>query len=70
MSEGHVYPDLNERTSIFFRQIICIFIDAAFLCLWVLIQWIAKLVVEKLSPSGIDLWVLWGLQAVFAVSTL
>jgi hypothetical protein len=52
------------------KQIICIVVDTAFLCFWVVIQYLAKLLIERLGLSGIDRWVLLTFQVVFAVSTI
>lgn len=52
------------------KQIICIFIDAVYLCLWAVIQFLVRLLIERLELSGIDRWILLTFQAVFAVSTI
>ena len=52
------------------KHIICIVIDAVYLCLWALVQCLVKHIVDRLELSGIDQWVLRTFQVIFAVSTL
>ena len=52
------------------KQIICIVIDAVFLCLWAVVQCLVKILIERLELSGIERWVLLTFQVIFAVSTI
>ena len=45
-------------------------IDAGFLVLWTLMQWLVAQALEYFSLSGIDAWVLLTFRLVFAFTTL
>jgi hypothetical protein len=52
------------------KQIICVVINSVFLSLWVVVQYLVKLLIQKLELSVINRPTLIVFQVIFALSTL
>ena len=71
MNENNLWADLKERTVLFTKQIVCIFIDVIFLCLWVIVQYLTnEIIILRLKIYGVDIWVYRTFQIIFLISTL
>lgn len=70
----NTYPswkDLIRELKVFTVWIFSSLIDAIFLALWVLVQWLVNgNVIVRFGLSGIDRWMLFAFQVLFAISTL
>ncbi len=71
MSDSKEWAELKDTLRLFIIWTISSLIDAAFLALWITVQWaVNNTVVTPLKLTGIDKVVLTIFQILFAVSTL
>ncbi len=70
MAENKRRGYIPERLRLYAVHLGAILIDSIFLVLWVIIQRLANYMIERFSPSGIDLWVLIIFRILFALATL
>ena len=59
-----------KDAKIFGRWLLSSVIDSGFMAGWVVIQWSAQQIVSRYPLQGIDAWVLYIFQIVFAITTL
>lgn len=70
MEKGKDWKELGSELKTFTIWAISSLIDGVFLAFWVLIQWLVSKVIISLELSGIDQWMLYLFQLLFAISTL
>lgn len=71
MNRNHEWQDFKDRLIVFSIWAVSALIDAAFLALWVFVQWLVSVkVIKKLELAGLDRLVLTAFQLLFAISTL
>ena len=70
MDNESPFGDVKSRARNLGVHIVHILIDAAFLVLWLALQYGVDYVIKKLELSGIGYWMLVIFQVVFAISTL
>lgn len=71
MHDKQEWDELLQSIQVYLRWAIASLVDAGFLSLWIVTQWIVNTyIVEKLILSGVDQWQLNTFQFVFAIATL
>ena len=70
MADTYQWRELLEQLKTFTIWLVSSIIDGLFVALWVAIQWLVGLTLNRLELSGIDSWVLRGCQILLAITTL
>ncbi len=70
MAKGEATAKLLSRAKGLGLQLAAVIVDAIFLCLWVLVQFVVDIVISWLELSEIGTWVLLVFQGIFAFATL
>lgn len=68
--EGDFRSEVNRETKAYFSWLLFSLLDAGFVVIWVLLQWLVSRVLGLFTLEGIDAVVLKVFQVVFAASTL